>query len=100
MVRLLSLLILLLLPNPFTSRGPSRDVTRGQPDPVAGQSRRPVAHPPMPREPVPSVVMGARAAPPTGARDAALRESVPAKPDSTPAMNDPLRESAPEPPSV
>ena len=99
MVRLLSLLILLLLPNPFISRGPSREVTHGQPTVVTGV---PVAHPAMDvsREPVPSIAARVRAAPRVGARDAALREPVPATPDSTPAMNDPLEDPAPEPPSV
>jgi len=95
MVRLLSLLILLLLPNPFTSHDASRDVRKSPPAPVAAPHS--VAQPAMPSLAAPAPRLPA---PRAGAGEAAVVEPAPASPDSMPAANDPSGDRAPEPPFV
>lgn len=86
MVRLLSLLILLLLPNPFAPR----DEIPTAPDAVP-----PAALAPARPEAVPAVPVRSDAPRRPGAAKAMVGESTPAPADSLPVMADPL-----EPPTL
>src|SRR5262245_23466870 len=91
MVRLLSLLILLLLPNPFASHDATRDVRQGQPAPAVPHVVAPPA--------VPSHAAPARVAAPAADGEVKLArgESGHASPDST--VNH-AGDSPPEPPLI
>jgi len=85
MVRLLSLLILLLVPNPFASQDSMRAEPKGQTPSAAVRPVRPGA--------VPATPAHSRVEPQAGRPDAILGEPVPALPDSAPGIVDPQEHS-------
>lgn len=78
MVRLLSLMILLLVPNPFASREATRAEPEAQTPPAAAR--------PVRAEAVPAKPAGSRQERRVGAPDAVLGEPVPALSDSAPPI--------------